>query len=181
MKQEESHIKYYIIKLIMFAILAVCVFVFRYTFANQLRHFIALLMLIYGVEEIIFELIHAKKKFLYCSKVYLGFVEIIVAITIMIAIPSSSISFETICVVWAVWSILREAYEIKEIVIDLKSIAPRIISGVESLIMIGLSISLVLHPTLEHVMIHIYFLTVELLLSPLIPLMDELIIRKENS
>ena len=99
----------------------------------------------------------------------------------MIAIPSSSISFETICVVWAVWSILREAYEIKEIVIDLKSIAPRIISGVESLIMIGLSISLVLHPTLEHVMIHIYFLTVELLLSPLIPLMDELIIRKENS
>lgn len=181
MKQEGNHVKYYIIKLVMFAILAACVFIFRYTLANNLRHFIALLMLVYGVEEIVFELIHSKKKFLYSSKVYLGFVEIIVAITVMIAIPASTISFETICVVWAVWSILREAYEIKEIVIDLKSIAPRIISGVESLTMIILSIALILHPTLEHVMIHIYFLMVELLLSPLIPLMDELIIRKKNN
>ena len=71
-------------------------------------------------------------------------------------------------------SICRESFEIFEIINELKHLLPRILSGVESIAVIVFSIMLILEPGEHHAMIHVYLLLVELVFSPLIPLMDEL-------
>ena len=54
MEQEKSHIKYYAIKLAIYVILAILVFVFRKTLVEYLKYFIGGLILLYGLEEILF-------------------------------------------------------------------------------------------------------------------------------
>lgn len=174
--EEKSHVKYFLIKLIVFVILGVVVFVFRETFVEHLKYFIGGLMLLYAVEEILFEIIYSRKHFFHKEKVYLGLIELILGLVLLIA----NVSYESVCIIWAVWSILRESYEIKEIIAELKCWVPRILSGVESIAVIVFSVMLILEPGEHHAMIHLYLLLVELVLTPLVPLLDELIYEKTH-
>ena len=88
-------------------------------------------------------------------------------------------SYESVCVIWATWSILRESYEIKEIACELKNIVPKVISGVESIVVIVFSILLLIEPGHHHALIHLYLLLAELLITPLTPLLDELLTNKK--
>ena len=174
--EEKSHFKYLLIKLIIFVILAVLVGIFANQFVEQLKYFIGALMLLYGLEEILFEFIYDRKKILHKSKAYLGLVEIILGAFTLIA----PVEFTAVCVIWATWSIMRESYEIKEIVGELKHWIPRILSGVESIIIMVFSLMLILEPGHHHALIHMYLLIAELVLSPLVPLLDELIEEKKT-
>lgn len=176
MKEEKSHIKYYLIKLAVCIALAVLVFIFRETLIEHLKYFIGGLMILYSTEEIIFEIIYTKRHILHGEKIYLGFIELLLGLSLLIL----NISYESVCVIWAIWSIMREAYEIKEIITEMKCIIPRILSAVESIAVIVFSILLILKPGEHHAMIHLYLLLVELLFSPLIPLLDELLEKKKN-
>ena len=69
----------------------------------------------------------------------------------------------------------KDAISKKEIIDEIKSITMTVISGVESIATIILSIVLIFEPTEHHAMIHMYLLLVELVLTPLVPLVDELI------
>ena len=80
------------------------------------------------------------------------------------------------CIIWATWSIVRESYEIKEVVSDIKSVLPKILSGAESIAVIVLSVMLILEPTEHHALIHMYMLVIELVLNPATVLLDELFI-----
>ena len=160
--------RYYIFKLILFVILDVFIFLLRAQILEYLKIFIGTLMLLYSVEEIAFELVYDRKNFFHKEKPYLGFVELLIGISVLI----TDIPFSTVCVVWATWAILREAYEIKDIIVELKNHLPRIISGVESFIAIGLSIQLIIAPSEIGAMIHIYLLLAELICAPLVPLLD---------
>ena len=84
------------------------------------------------------------------------------------------------CVIWAAWSILREAFEIKELFLKIKSVVLTIISGIESIAVIVLSVMLILEPGEHHAMIHLYLLLVELVLTPLVPLLDEVIEERKH-
>ena len=79
------------------------------------------------------------------------------------------------CVIWATWSIIREAFEIREIITEVKTTVLKIISGIESIAVIVLSVMLILEPGEHHAMIHLYLLLAELVLTPLVPLLDEII------
>ena len=175
--EEKSHIKYYLGKLILFLIIAVMVFVFKTPLVENLKYFIGGLMLLYGLEEILFEIIYSRHHLLHKDKIYLGFIETLFGIVMLCAL----MSYESVCIIWATWSILRESYEIKEIVAEYKALAPRIISGVESIAVIVFSILLILEPGEHHAMIHLYLLLLELTLAPLVPLIEELIMSKAKN
>lgn len=182
MHEEKSHIKYLIVKLAIFVVLAVLVFIFREQLVEHLKYFIGGLILLYGVEEILFEVIFHGKNFWKCEKTYLGLVELILGITLFF-FPLEATAEEVVkmtCVIWAAWSIIREAFEIRELVVEIKSVVLTIISGIESVAAIVLSVMLLLEPGEHHAMIHLYLLLAELVLTPLVPLLDEVIEERKN-
>ena len=85
----------------------------------------------------------------------------------------ANISFESVCIIWATWSILRECIEIKESVIEIKNLPISIISGIESIVIIVFSVILIVNPTEHHALIHTFLLAAELILNPLVFLVDE--------
>lgn len=182
MHEEKSHIKYLIGKLAIFVVLAVLVFIFREQLVEHLKYFIGGLILLYGVEEILFEVIFHGKNFWKCEKTYLGLVELILGITLFF-FPLEATAEEVVkmtCVIWAAWSIIREAFEIRELIVEIKSVILTIISGIESVAAIVLSVMLLLEPGEHHAMIHLYLLLAELVLTPLVPLLDEVIEERKN-
>lgn len=166
------HGKYYIVKLIVSIVIAVLVVIFRETFISNLNYFIGSLLLIYGIDEIAFEIYCHKKEFAKKTKTYLGLVELILGLTLILF----NLDFVSVCVIWATWSIVRESYELKELATETKHIIPIILSGVESIAVIIFSILLIVEPTIDHAYTHLYLLVVELILTPFVPLLDELLL-----
>ena len=170
-KKKPTVLIYNLIKLGVFLVLDVFIFIFRSPIiAEYLKFLIGGLMLLYGVEEILFEAIFAEKHFLHKSKVYLGFVEILFGFTMLFG----QFELEYVCIIWATWSIIREAFEIKEIITELRFLVPKVISGIESIAIIVFSIMLLLEPGEHHAMIHLYLLLIELPFFALTPSFDEL-------
>lgn len=171
----KQRIIYFVIKLVVFSTLAAFVFAFRDYHVENLKPFIGALMLLYGTEGLLFEILSQRKKFYYAPKVYLALIEFIFGI-VLIAAP---LPFDHVCVIWATWSIIRESYEIKEIVTDFKTVTPRVLSGVESIIVIVFSVLLILNPMEHHAAIHMGLLVAELILNPLVVLIDEFLISRK--
>lgn len=172
---EKNCIKYNLIKLAVYVVLAVLVFVFREKLVEHLKIFIGGLMILYAVEEVLFIVLHHVHHILHEDKVYLGFIELLLGIVLLCV----DISFEGVCIIWATWSILRESYEIKEIACELKNIVPKVLSGVESIVIIVFSILLLIEPGHHHALIHLYLLMAELVIAPLTPLLDELLTKRK--
>ena len=182
MEKEQSHIKYYSVKLIIYVALAVCVFIFREKLVEHLKYFIGGLMTLYGVEEILFEIVFRDKHFWHKDKIYLGIIELVFGVALL-CLDLHDNAEETLirtCLIWATWSIVRESFEIKELVTEIKSWTLTIISGIESIAVIVLSVMLILNPGEEDAMIHMYLLLLELLLTPLIPLLDEILLERKH-
>lgn len=174
---KKAHIRYLLIKLIVFTTFAILVLIFRENQVANLKPFIGFLMLLYGVDEILFEIFTHHKHFLYANKTYLGLVELIFGIVLIIA----DLQFEYVCIIWATWSIIRESHEIKEIVADMKMLIPRILSGIESITVIVFSILLIIEPGVHHAIIHMILLSAELILNPLVVLIDEFLIERKET
>lgn len=174
---QKPHLRYHFFKLIVCVVLSVIVFVFREQLVHldHLKFFIGALMVAYGLDEIAFEAYCHKLHFIHEHKTYLGIIELVLGVTTLIL----NLDYEAVCIIWATWSILRESYEIKEIACELKNIAPKIISGVESIVVIIFSILLIIEPGEHHAMIHLYLLLAELVIAPLTPLLDELLAKKQ--
>ena len=174
---EKPHLRYHLVKLIVCVILSILVLVFREQLVhlNNLKYFIGALMVAYGLDEIAFEVYCHKLHFIHEHKTYLGLVELVLGATMLIL----ALDYEAVCVIWATWSIIRESYEIKELVTEIKSITLTVISGVESVAVIDLSIMLIAEPGEHHAMIHLYLLLFEFILTPLVPLLDEIIEQKK--
>ena len=166
------HNRYLIIKFAIFTTLAILVFVFREKLVENLQPFIGSLMIFYGLEGILYEVLCHRLHFIHSSKSYLGLIELIFGTVLLIA----PLEYSFVCIIWATWSIVRESYELKEVVSDIKTIPPKILSGAESIAVIVLSVMLILEPTEHHALIHMYLLVVELVFNPATILLDELLI-----
>ena len=169
--EERNHKKYFAIKLCIFTLLAGAVFFLRAPLVVNLNYFIGGLMLLYSLEGFLFAVLYEREHFFHNGKIYLAFIDALFGLTLLIA----HVSYESVCVIWATWSILRESYEIKEIVCELKHWIPRLMSGLESVVVIVFSIMLILEPGEHHAMIHAYLLLAELIFTPVVPLLDEVL------
>lgn len=174
----EKKIKYYrLIKLAVFVAIAILTFFLRDIFINYLKYSIGGLMLLYGFEEVAFGIIFKWDQISHDDKLYLGFIELLFGSILLF----THIDYESVCIIWATWSIVRESYEIKEIIVHLKNNILKVVSGIESLTIIVFSVILILNPTQMHAMIHLYILLlVELILTPLIPILDEIKINNKH-
>ena len=166
------HKLYLIIKFAVFTALAIFVFVCREMLVANLQLFIGALMIFYGLEGILYEVLSHKLHFIHVGKSYLGLIELIFGTVLLIA----PLEYSYVCIIWATWSIVRESYELKEVVSDIKSIAPKILSGAESIALIVFSVMLILEPGEHHALIHMSLLVIELLLNPLTVILDELLV-----
>ncbi len=167
---------YFIIKLAVFSILGILVLIFKNTFVEHLKFFIGGLLLLYGLEEIGFEIVVHRKKSYLKEKVYLGFVELILGVVLLAA----NLTFEAVCVIWATWAIIRESYELKEVAAELEHLVPRAISGIESVIVIAFSVELIIVQDAHAAGVHMYLLVVELVCTPLVPLLEEILLKRKN-
>ena len=157
-----------IARLIAFVIGAVLLFIFREYFVHNLRWFIGGLIVLYGALGIV-SVVMEKVKPIYEGNGFLFYaVEILIGLTILLFVEE----YATVCVVWAVWSVLRESVELKEIVAGELHPVLAIVSSVESIAVIALSIMLIREPGLHHAMIHTYLLCVELILTATIPILE---------
>ena len=166
---ERSRKKYLFIKLAVYVALSALTFIFRYELIERLKFFIGTLMIVYGAEEFLFEILFYGKDFWKREKIFLGFVELVFGVFLV----CTRVDNESTCIIWASWAIIRESYEIREMFTTVKSSVLSVVSGIESVLVIVLSFILILEAGERHALIHTYLLLVELLLTPLIPLLDE--------
>ena len=157
-----------IARLICFVIGAALILLFREFFVENLRWFIGGLIVLYGVLGIV-ALALEKVKPIYDGHGFLFYaVEILLGLTLLLFIKE----YATVCVTWAVWSILRESIELREIAARELHPALSVVSGVESVAVIVLSVMLMAEPGEHHAMIHAYLLCIELLLTAAVPLIN---------
>ena len=160
---------YRYIKLITFVAFAILVGVFHNTLVENLRYLISSLMMLYGLENVIIWIYKERKDFYKRIWTAFGLAEFLIGLTMIITIDD----FVIICVIWGVWSILREAIELHGIANgELKGI-PAVISGVESIVAIIFSIVLIIDPVLEHAHTHMYLLIAELIVTGIVPALEE--------
>lgn len=155
-------------RLICFVVGAVLLLVFNEFFLHNLRWFIGGLIVLYGSLGIL-ALLLAKVKPIYEGQGFLFFsVEILLGLITLCFIKE----YATVCVIWAVWSIIRESIELEEIVARELHPVLAVISGLESVAVVVLSVMLMIEPGEHHAMIHSYLLVVELILASLIPIIN---------
>ena len=155
-------------RLICFSIGAILLLVFNEFFLQNLRWFIGGLITLYGSLGI-FSLVLLKEKPIYEANGFLFYaVEILLGLTTLCFIRE----YSTVCIIWAVWSILRESIELEEIVCRKLHPALAVVSGIESVATIVLSILLMIEPGEQHALIHSYLLCVELVLTSVIPVIN---------
>lgn len=155
-------------RLICFVVCAVLLLVFNEFFLHNLRWFIGGLIVLYGSLGIL-ALLLAKVKPIYEGQGFLFFaVEILLGLVTLCFIKD----YATVCVIWAVWSIIRESVELEEIVARELHPVLAVISGLESVAVVVLSVMLLMEPGEHHAMIHSYLLVVELVFAALIPVIN---------
>ena len=155
-------------RLICFVVGAILLLVFNEFFLHNLRWFIGGLIVTYGTLGIL-ALTLAKVKPIYEGQGFLFFsVEILLGLITLCFIKE----YATVCIIWAVWSIIRESIELEEIVARELHPVLAVVSGLESVAVVVLSVMLMMEPGEHHAMIHSYLLVVELIFAGVIPIIN---------
>ena len=164
---------YNFIKLIIFIAFSVLLVVFRNELVNDLHYFIGTLVFVYGLESASVLAVVAKKNCVRSIKFAFALFEMVVGLTILFAVRD----FTHVCVMWAVWSMLRQSLDIHEVLKGEVKGAIAIVYIIQSVVSVVFSIMLILNPTHHHAVTHIYLLIAELLVISLPPVVDELLLR----
>ena len=167
---------YYIIRFVIFTILAVLIGVFSHQLLEYLDYLVGGVMLIYGFEGILFTVARVKRGFYKDYQFFLGCMELLLG-TVMMALIRD---FNIICVMWGTWTIVRESFELYETSHKFLHKFPAILSLALSIIEIVFSILLILHASHHHALTHIYLLIPELIINALSPLLFEIHLKRRG-
>ena len=86
-----------------------------------------------------------------------------------------------VCLVWAVWSIMREGKELTSAIVGIKNKeGVEVLNLIESIVIIVFSFTMIMNPNEEHVHFHVYLLGAELLLEVIFPVIKLLIARRNR-
>lgn len=166
-----------LVKKILFIIVGTLLFVFFKYVKENINYVISSIILMYGVLGLL-ECI-AKKEY----KSHLSFFVfniLLITIGTIVFFLKGAEYFAYVCIISAVWSIIREEYEIADFILRPSlNIILRILGLIESVVVIVFSIILIFNPTMHHAEIHYILLGVELILTVLLPMLNKLLF-KEN-
>lgn len=164
------------IKLAIYVTIGVAIIVLRDIFLNYAAFVVGACVLLYGLDMIIQSLIK-KNTFKKTTPLPLGITNIIIGVILFL----SHGNVTTICVAWAIWSILREGVESQEAIgHKAKNIVTFINIG-ESIVVIVLSTIMAIEPSLHHIHFHLLILGIEQILEVLFPIFDSFVAKHEKA
>lgn len=158
---------YYIFRLVVFIALSVVIGVFAHDIVSYLHILVGLAMLLYGFEGILFTWLRTKKGFYKDYQFFLGCMELLLGIIMMALVRE----FNTICVMWGTWTIVRESFELYETSHKFIHKFPAVLSLGLSITEIVFSILLILQASHHHALTHIYLLIPELVINAVSPML----------
>ena len=170
---------YHFSKLAIFIAFSILIGVFADKLLEYLRYFIGTLFIAYSLDNVVSLSLEKKKEFYKESIIVFDFIQLIIGTIVLVGIEE----FSDICIFWGVVSMLREAFEISDILTKKVTGWVALISGIESLVVIVFCILLLLDPTEYHAKNHIYLLILELIVTASSPVLSEILIdrkRKNN-
>ena len=145
-------------KAALYLLVAVSIFIFNQSVLPYVGYLVGSVVCLYAVEELI---VSAVKKTFFSDKYRLfdGLVQILIGI-ILFLVSSDIIK---VCLVWGVWSILRESKEMADAIEIISENRIVIINVVESVVVIVMSFFMILNPNERHAHLHVILLGIELL------------------
>ena len=152
------------IKAVLWTAIAILVLILKDVFVHNLNYFVGGIMILYGVESIALHLLK-KRSFLKKNHFFWGAMETILGLILICFVhvgPPETTDYAVVCVVWAVWSLLRETLEIEECVVEIGHGHPVILSLLESIVGIVFSFLLIIEPGEHHAATHVVLLFFEL-------------------
>ena len=173
---------YYIIRFVIFTILAVLIGIFSHQLLEYLDYLVGGVMLIFGLGGLFFPIYRSKKKFFEEYQFYLGCIEILLGIIIMTAFKDAN-GFNSVCMIWGTWTIVRESFELYETSHKFMHKFPAILSLALSIVEIVFSILLIVsaEEAIEHhALTHIYLLVPEFIIYALSPLLFDIYSHKNK-
>ena len=127
-------------------------------------------MIVFGAEGILISIAKARKKVFQEAQFFLGHVDLILGVVVVTTVHQ----FDYVCVIWATWTIVREAFDFYEIAHKIYHKFPAIFSMILSVVEIVFSIMLLIFATEHHALTHIYLLIPEFVINGLSPLLFEI-------
>ena len=164
--------KYRLIKLIIYIITGILVIVFRSILLEHSAYVVGSFIILYGL-DIVLQSIIRKDIFKKTTGLPLGVTNIIIGVILYLWYGN----IQSICIVWAIWSILREGVETQEALGHREKTIVTYFNFTESLVVIVLSIILAIHPSEEHVYFHLLILGLEQIFEVLFPVLDKLALK----
>lgn len=161
---------YLIIRLSIFTAIAVLIGVFAHDLIYYLKSLVGSVMILFGVEGLLFPIFRVKKKFLTEMQFYLGIVDLILGVVLITSIKN----FDDICIIWGTWTIVRESVDLYEIGHKVMHRFPAVLSLALSIAEIVLSVFLIIYAEERQAMTHIYLLVPEFVINGLSPLLFEI-------
>jgi len=152
--------KFLLIKSILLFVIGVLIIFLTPQFVEHLRFCVSAIMMIYGVLEIVHAILNDKHFYEYYS-FYYGAVETFLGLATIIFVKD----FVVVCVIWAVWSILRETFEIMAVASGEEKGVLAVLSMIETAVVFTLSVEMLANPGEHSALTHTYLLIVELFLT----------------
>ena len=154
--------KWEYIRLCIFTFVGILVMIFYKTLYRYVNDIVGTVMIVYGIEEITSGSI----------LIVLGLVELVLL--------KGEKNFESACVIWAVWAILREGKELSEVIRKITKKHPFVINAAESIVSLVLSVLLILEPK-GHAHVHLILLGIELVSKVWFEFVDYLFDKREEN
>lgn len=161
---------YYSIRFLVYTAIAIAIGMYSRQLLDYLHYLVGGVMLIFGVEEMIIPLVKDPKKIITNVHFYLGHIDFILGVVLLTSIRN----FEYICVLWATWTIVREAFDLYEIGHKALHGFPAVLSLALSITEIVFSVLLLIFVGEHHALTHIYLLIPEFIITGISPLLFEL-------
>lgn len=158
------------IKTTIYMIAGILIIIFNKAIFAYVEYVVSAVIIAYGINFIIRGITN-KSLFKDTSKLVSAVTNILVGIALILTGDDPV----TLCVIWGVWSILREGTEIAELLPELIEKKVGFLDLAESIAIIVLSFILIMEPTEHHIQFHIIILGIELILEVLFPLFNKLI------
>ena len=161
---------YYIVRLSLFLAIAVLIGVYAQHLLEYLPFLVGGVIVLYGFEAMFLPVTRLKLFFFREYQFYLGLVEVLLG-SVMMAVVRD---FNSICMIWGTWTIVRESFEIYETGVKILKKFPAFLSLSLSIIEIVFSVLLIVFASEHHALTHIYLLVPEFVIYGISPLLFEL-------
>ena len=167
-----------LIKTVSYILLGVAVLVFNKELLNYVGILVGVYVIIYACDKIVFSAI--KKDLLGKDGLITALAHLLVAAALIMLHGD----LEKICVIWAVWAILREGRELSECAHRIANKKPALIQAAVCVVVIALFFTMMLKPSLYYAHVHVVLmgaeLILEVLLSAFYSFLDRLIDKKKT-